>query len=73
MSIKLNICLLHWYFQQNYCLSIKKHAVYNIHILAWGPICLWGPRVTAQHAHALRRHLCELFIYIHTPTSSHVL
>jgi hypothetical protein len=28
--------LLYWYFQQNQCLSIKKHAVHNIHRLTWG-------------------------------------
>ena len=37
MSIKLNIYLLYWYFQQNQCLNIKKHVVHNIHGLAWGP------------------------------------
>ena len=36
---------MYWYFQQNQCLNIKKHAVHNIHILAW------GPRATAQRAH----------------------
>ena len=29
MTIKLNIYLLYWYFQQNQCLSIKKHAVHK--------------------------------------------
>ena len=42
MSIKLNIYLLYWYFQQSQCLSIKKHAIYNIHRLTWGPMLL-GP------------------------------
>ena len=42
MSIKLNIYLLYWYFQQNLCLRIEKHAVYNIHRLAWAPM-LVGP------------------------------
>ena len=28
--------LLYWYFQQIQCLSIKKHAVHNIHRLTWG-------------------------------------
>ena len=38
MSIELNIHLLYWYFQLNQCLNIKqKHAVHNIHILAWDP------------------------------------
>ena len=53
MSIELNIYLLYWYFQQNQCLNIKKHALHNIHIielnihrLAW-PLCSWGPRTTA--------------------------
>jgi hypothetical protein len=35
-SIKLNIYFLYWYFQQNQCLSITNHAVYNIHRLVWG-------------------------------------
>jgi hypothetical protein len=30
MSIKLNICLCYWYFQQNQCLSIKK-TCHTIH------------------------------------------
>ena len=29
--------LLYWYFQQNLCLNIKKHAVHTIHRLAWSP------------------------------------
>ena len=33
---KINIYLLYWYFQQNECLSIKKHVIHNIHRLAWG-------------------------------------
>jgi hypothetical protein len=39
-SIKLNIhvYLLYLHFQQNQCLNIKKHAVHNIHRLAWGLI-----------------------------------
>jgi len=37
MSIELNIYLLFWYFQQNQCLSINKHALHNIHRLAWDP------------------------------------
>ena len=35
--IKLNLYLFYWYFQQNQCLNIKKHAVYTMHRLAWGP------------------------------------
>ena len=27
---------MYWYFQQNQCLNIKNHAVYNIHRLVWG-------------------------------------
>ena len=44
-SIKLNIhvYLLYLHFQQNQCLNIKKHAVHNIHILAWGLIYACGP------------------------------
>ena len=42
-SIKLNIYLLYLDFQQNQCLNIKKHAVHNIHRLAWGPIYACGP------------------------------
>ena len=49
--MKLNIYLLYWNFQQNPCLNIKKHAQINI----W-PLCSWGPRVSAQRAHAFRRH-----------------
>ena len=37
--------------KKNQCLNIKNHAVHNIHRLAW------GPRATAQHAHALRQHI----------------
>ena len=37
MSIKLNIYLLYWYFQQNQCLNIKKYAVYIIHRSARWP------------------------------------
>jgi hypothetical protein len=44
-EIELNIYILYWYFQQNQCLNIKKHAVHNIHRLAW-----------AVHAHALKWH-----------------
>ena len=33
-SIKLNLCILYWYLQQNQCLNIKTHAVHNIHRLA---------------------------------------
>jgi hypothetical protein len=50
MSIELNRNLLYWYFQENQCLNIKKHAVHNIHRLTW------GLRVTPQHAHALRQY-----------------
>ena len=60
MSIGLNINLLYWYFQQNQCLNIKKDAVHNIDILSWGPI------LTAQHAHELRRHWSWIFIYSDT-------
>jgi hypothetical protein len=42
-SIKLNIYLLYWYFQQNQCLTIKRHAVHNIHISAWGPYARGAP------------------------------
>ena len=34
---------MYWYFQQNQCLNIKKHAVYNIHRLAWDPYDRWTP------------------------------
>ena len=30
-------CILNWYFQQNQCLNIKKHAVHHKHRLVWGP------------------------------------
>jgi hypothetical protein len=50
MSIKLNIYLLYWYFQQSQCLNIKYHAIHNI------PMLEWGPWVTAHRAHAFRRH-----------------
>ena len=44
MSIKLNIYLLYWYFQQNKCLNInKKHVVHNIHILAWATMVVGPP------------------------------
>jgi hypothetical protein len=43
MSIQLNIYLLYWYFQENQCLNIKKHAVHNIHILAWAPMIVGPP------------------------------
>jgi hypothetical protein len=48
-QLELNRNLLYWYFQENQCLNIKKHAVHNIHRLTW------GLRVTPQHAHALRQ------------------
>jgi hypothetical protein len=32
--------VLYWYFQQNHCLNIKKHA---IHRLAWGPMLVGPP------------------------------
>jgi hypothetical protein len=32
----INIYFLYWYFQQNQCLNIKNHSVYNIHRLVWG-------------------------------------
>jgi hypothetical protein len=41
--IELNIYLLYWYFQQNQCLSIKKHTVHSIHILAMGPFARGAP------------------------------
>ena len=53
MVDNLNIYLLHWYFQHNQCLNIKKKDVHNIHRLAW------GPRATAQRAYGARRH-CPL-------------
>ena len=28
---------MHWYFQQNQCLTIKKQPMHSIHTLAWGP------------------------------------
>ena len=58
MSIQLNIYLLYWYFQQNQCLNIKKHAVHNIYIYQYGPMstCLPHPQTTALHAYELRRH-----------------
>jgi hypothetical protein len=34
-SGELNRNLLYWYFQENQCLNIKKHAVHNIHRLTW--------------------------------------
>jgi hypothetical protein len=43
MSIELNISLLYWYFQQNQCLSIKRHAVHNIHRFAMGPYTRGAP------------------------------
>jgi hypothetical protein len=36
-KIKHIIYLLYLYFQQNQCLIIKKHAIHNLHALAWGP------------------------------------
>jgi len=43
---------LYWYFQQNQCLNIKKHAVHNIHRLAWNPYARGVPwQLTAQRAH----------------------
>jgi len=50
MVDKIKIYLMYCYFQQSQCLNIKKHAVHNIHILAW------GPRATALCTHAFRRH-----------------
>ena len=44
---------MYWYFQQNMCVNIKKNMSSTTHIhrrLAW------GPRATAQRAHAWRRH-----------------
>ena len=35
MSIKFNIYLSYWYFQQNQCLNINKHVIHNIHRLTW--------------------------------------
>jgi hypothetical protein len=45
LSIKLNIYYfeLVQYFQQNMCLKIKKHAVHNIHKLAWAPKLVGTP------------------------------
>jgi len=43
LSIILNIYLLYWYFQQNQCLNIKKHAIHNIHRLAWAPMLVGAP------------------------------
>ena len=34
---------MYWYFQQNQCLSIKKHAVHSIHILAWATMVVGAP------------------------------
>ena len=39
----------------NQCLSIKKHAVHNIHRLAWDP-CERGAWANSQCAHGLRRY-----------------
>jgi hypothetical protein len=33
LSILLNVYLFYWYFLQNQCLSITKHATHNIHRL----------------------------------------
>ena len=44
---------------KNHCLSIKTHAVHNIHRLTWGPYARGAYRATTQRAHALKRHcLC---------------
>ena len=32
---------MYWYFQENQCSNIKKHAIHNINRLAWTPICSW--------------------------------
>ena len=35
---------MYWYFQQNKCLNIKKkHAVHNIHRLAWATMVVGPP------------------------------
>jgi hypothetical protein len=52
-TIQLNICLLHWYFQRDQCLSITQNALHNIRSLAWVPIFV-GPQATPQRTHALR-------------------
>jgi len=36
-KIKHTVYVLHWCFQQNQCLNIKKHAVHNIHRLTRNP------------------------------------
>ena len=44
MSIELNLYLLSLYFQQNQCLNIKKHALYNnIHRLSLCPCARGAP------------------------------
>jgi hypothetical protein len=49
MPIKLNIYLLYGNFQNNQCLSIKKHAMHIIPMLV-------GTRATVHRGPALRRH-----------------
>ena len=34
---------MYWYFKQNQCLSIKKHAVDSMHRLAWGHYARGAP------------------------------
>jgi hypothetical protein len=34
---------MYWYFQQNQCLNITNHAVYNMHRLARGPYARRSP------------------------------
>ena len=55
MSIKLNIYLLYWYFQQH------QYTTYLVHIIA---LCSLGPRETAQRAHVLRRHCIYCWVII---------
>ena len=63
ISIKLTIYSLHWYFQQNQCLNIEKHAVYNMHRLALAPM-LVGPSGNFPTCPGVKTTLCIFRWYI---------
>jgi hypothetical protein len=56
--------LLYWYFQQNLWLNIKKHAVHNIHRLAWGSYARGAPGQLPSIPNALRQHCINMKSYL---------
>jgi hypothetical protein len=60
-----HIYLFYWYFQQNQCLNIKKHAVHNIHRLAWGSYACETPGQLPNVPMRYDGTGCDILLAIH--------